>query len=172
MTENLVTRAKNGDSEAFAELFCAVQDELYRVAYLYVKNREDAKDVVQETAYRCFKNIKRLRHEEYFRTWAVRTAMNCAIDMLRKNRRTVPLEDYTVPWETVSSPENAVVASVTLERLMNVLDEREKSILLLKHLYEMSTGEIAKELKMPLGTVKTILYRAVNKLKKEDSYET
>lgn len=172
MTEQLAARAKSGDSEAFAKLFCEVQDELYRVAYLYVRNSEDAKDIVQETAYRCFKSIKRLRQCEYFRTWAVKTAMNCALDMLRKNRRTQPFDDYQVPVETVSSPENAVLASVTLEKLMNSLNEREKSVLLLKYMYEMSFDEIAKTLKLPIGTVKTILYRAVDKMKKENSYET
>ena len=172
MTDILITRAKNGDGEAFAELFSAVSDELYRVAFLYVKNREDAKDVVQETAFKCFKNIKHLRQGEYFRTWAVKTAMNCALDMLRKNRRTVSLEDFAVPPKTLESPENEVLASVTLDGLMNVLNEREKSVLLLRHMYDLSLPDIAKMLRLPLGTVKTILYRAIAKIKKENSYET
>lgn len=87
MTDNLVTRAKKGDGEAFAELFSAVSDEVYRIAYLYVKNREDAKDVVQDTAFKCFKGIKHLRQGEYFRTWAVRTVhLICCAEIAEQYR--------------------------------------------------------------------------------------
>ena len=169
LNSDIIDRAKSGDGDAFAELFSEVQDELYKVAYIYVKNREDARDVVQETAYRCFKGIKTLRHNEYFRTWAVKTAINCSLNILRREHRTVPLDELPELEASVMSPESAALASVTLERLMNSLDEREKSILLLTHLYGFSHSEIAKELHMPLGTVKTILYRAINKIKREDS---
>lgn len=169
MNSDIIDRAKSGDGDAFAELFSEVQDELYRIAYIYVKNREDARDIVQETAYRCFRGIKTLRHGEYFRTWAVKIAMNCALNMIRKNRGNVSLAELPISIETVSSPENAVLASVTLERLLNVLAEREKSVLILKHVYGLSLEDIAKTLHMPLGTAKTILYRAITKIKKEDS---
>ena len=169
MNDDIIYLAKQGDGEAFASLFAEVQDELYRIAYIYVKNPEDARDVVQETAYRCFRGIRSLRQNEYFRTWAVKTAINCSLNMIRKNRYIVPLEEIEVPHKTASSPENEVLASVTLERLLNVLDEREKSVLIMKHLYDLSLNDIAKALKMPLGTVKTTLYRAITKMRKEDS---
>ena len=169
MKSDIIERAKNGDSEAFAELFTEVQNELYRVAFIYVKNREDARDVVQETAYRCFRGIKSLKHSEYFKTWTVKTAMNCALNMIRKNRVTVSLDEIPIPETTITSPEDAALASVTLDRLLNVLDEREKSVLILRYIYDLTLSDIAKTLKMPLGTAKTILYRAINKMKKEDS---
>ena len=171
MSSDVITRAKNGDSGAFYELFSEVQDEVYRIAYIYVKNREDARDVVQETAFRCFRSIKKLRQDEYFRTWAVKTAMNCALNMIRTNKKYVPIDKLPTSDEAVVSPENSALASVTLERLMNVLDEREKSVLILSKLYEIPLSEIAKMLKLPLGTVKTILYRAIAKIKKETPYE-
>lgn len=169
MTDDLIDRARKGDGNAFAELFKQVQDELYRVAYLYVKNAEDARDVVSETAYRCFKGIKKLENGEYFRTWAVKTAINCSLDLLRKNRKTVPLEDFCSIEDERPSPESSAEAGDTLRRLLNLLDEREKSVILMKYLYEMSFPEISKALGLPLGTVKTILYRAMQKIKKEDS---
>lgn len=169
MTDELIDRARKGDGDAFAELFKEIQDELYRVAYLYVKNTEDARDVVSETAYRCFKGIKRLKNGEYFRTWAVKTAINCSLDLLRKSRKTVPIEDFCYLEDERTSPESSAEAGDTLRRLLDLLDEREKSVLLLKCLYELSFPEISKALGLPLGTVKTILYRAMSKIKKEDS---
>lgn len=167
MKNDTIKRASEGGGKAFAELFSEVQSELYRVAFIYLKNRDDALDAVQETAYRCFKNISKLKNREYFRTWAVRTLINCCLNMIRSGKRTVPLDDAPVISEGASC-ENSALASVTLGILMDKLDEREKSVLLMKHLYGMSFSEISKELKLPLGTVKTLLYRATDRLKKEN----
>ena len=168
MNGELMSKAVGGDKDAFAEIFTEIADEIYRVAYIYVKNPDDAKDIVQETAYRCFKSVKKLRNPEYFKTWAVKTAMNCALNFIRSARRTQPLEEAVLS-DTAGSPENAAIASATLDRLLNNLDEREKTVILMKYLYDMPFNEIAKELKIPVGTAKTVLYRAVDKIKKENS---
>ena len=161
-------RLISGDPEAFMRLFSEVSDELYRVAYIYVKNSEDARDVVQETAYRCFKGIGKLKSAEYFRTWAVKTAINCALDILRKNKRTISIEDnQAISIGESPSPENAAVASATLDGLMNKLNEREKNAVVLRHICGLSLEEVAKTLKVPLSTAKSTLYRAMNKLRKE-----
>ena len=162
-----LTDKSNVTQENFAERFSEIQNELYRVAFLYVKNSEDARDVVQETAFRCYKNLKTLRQPEYFRTWAVRTAINCSMNMLRKSRRSVPLEDYMVG--EAPSPESSAEAAVLLEKLMNRLSPREKSVVLMRFLYGMTLDEIAKELHIPLGSVKSLFYRSIEKLKKESS---
>ncbi len=167
MDATFAEKLKSGDAECFMQAFSEVSDELYRVAYIYVKNGEDARDVVQETAYRCFKGIGKLKSPEYFRTWAVKTAINCALDILRKNRRTVSLEDRPDILAEAPSPESAAVASVTLDRLMNSLNEREKSAVILRHICDLSLEEISRAMKIPLSTAKTTLYRAMDKLRKE-----
>lgn len=170
VNDNFEERLKGGDQEAFMSLFSEVTDELYRVSYIYVKNSDDARDAVQETAYRCFKEIRKLKHIEYFRTWAVKTAINCSLNILRKGKKTVLIDnEQFCSAETSPSPENAVVASVTLERLMNALNEREKSVVILRHLNGLSLEEVSKTLKIPLSTTKSILYRAMEKMRKEIS---
>src|SRR5690606_39568736 len=63
-----------------------------RTAFVYVKNQNDALDVVQETAYRAFKSIKNLKEPVYFKTWLFKIAINCAIDIIQKQKKIIPLK--------------------------------------------------------------------------------
>lgn len=168
MEDALLKKARRGDSEAFGEIFSEIEQEVYRTAYIYVKNREDALDIVQETAFRCFKNIRGLKNAEYFKTWAVRIAINCAVDMLRKNGRLVSLEDVETVAEVSESAENEAISRITLEDLLNLLSETEKSVLVFKHHYGYTFAEISGILGIPLGTVKSTLYHAIKKLKDKE----
>lgn len=143
------------------------------MAYVYMKNSDDALDVVQETAYKSFTQIKTLKNPEYFKTWLIRIAINISLDFLKKQKKIVYLN--TEHTESLSSnPEDASL-QITLESLMERLTEQEKSIVLLKCYADQTMSEIAKTLDIPLGTVKTVLYRALNKLRtqmtREDIYE-
>lgn len=155
------------EESRFLELFEPMQEEIYRVAYIYLKNREDARDALQETAYRCFKSFKRLRNTEYFRTWAIRTAINCSLDILRRRSRSVPLDENILSDLSAPSPESGAEDRIFLDKLLNSLNAREKSVILLRHLYGLELSEISKTLRLPLGTVKSTLYRAMKKLEKE-----
>lgn len=155
------------NKEEFCQRFSEVQDELYRVAFIYLKNREDAKDVVQETAYRCYKNIGRLKNEEYFNTWAVRTGINCSLDILRKKKHAVNIIQEIPDDDLNSSAADTAEARIFLEKLMFELSDREKTVVIMRHMYGFSLNDIAKSLKIPLSTVKSTLYRAMDKLKKE-----
>ena len=164
----MLKKSRRGDREAFGEMFSSIEREVYRIAYIYVKNREDALDVVQETAFRCFKNIGNLKNAEYFKTWAVRIAMNCAVDMIRKNGRLTPLDDIGTVEEVSESAESEAISRITLEALLNSLNETEKSVLIFKHHYGYTFAEISEILGLPLGTVKSTLYHAIRKLKDKE----
>ena len=163
--ELLVKRARKGDDKAFLKIFQTYEDELYRIAYLYVKNEEDALDIIQETAYRSFKNFKSIKNSEYLKTWLTKITINCAIDYIRKRKKIVQLiPEYK---ETVEYYDEDVDIKLTLNQLMDVLDENEKSVIILKYYYEYTFKEISEILEIPLGTGKSILYRALNKLRKK-----
>jgi len=136
---------------------------------LHVKNEADALDVMQEVAYHMFKNIRSVKNAEYFKTWLTRITMNCAIDHIRKNSKVVQIGiEYLENVEEISeSYEKEVLLGASLEELMTVLEPEEKNIILLKYYYEYSFGEISEILKRPLGTVKSVLYRALKKLKEK-----
>lgn len=163
--DKLVKKAQGGNDKAFLRLFQTYEEELYRIAFLYVKNKEDALDVIQETAYRSFKNLSSLKNTEYFKTWLTKITINCAIDHMRKIQKVVQLNSEYV--EYTESYDEDIPLKLTLNELMDTLDESEKSIVILKYYYEYTFKEISEILELPLGTGKSILYRALGKLRKK-----
>ena len=160
----LVKKAQEGDEKAFLKLFQQYQEDLYRIAYAYVKNQNDALDVIQEVAYRSFKKIDTLKNPEYFKTWLTKIAITCSIDLVRKNKKVIQFKpEYE---EFFGSEDEDVSLSVTLQNLLDQLNEVEKSIVILKFYQDYSFKEIADFLDLPLGTAKSVLYRALHKLRK------
>lgn len=129
-------------------------------------------DVIQETAYRSFKQITTLREPKYFKTWLIRICITCAIDLLRQRKKIVHLKPKHIDF-CVSNEDYDV--SISLRQLIEQLDEDERSVILLRFYHDFTIKEIAEVLQIPLGTGKTILYRALHKLrmvvKEESVYE-
>lgn len=161
----LVKKAQKGNDRAFLKLFQMFEKDIYRMAYVYVKNKEDALDVVQEVAYRSFKKIDTLKEPAYIKTWLIKITISCATDCIRKNKKVLQLKpEYE---KVIGSHAEDVPLSITLTQLMDELDEDEKSLILLRFYEGYSLKEIAEILAIPLGTAKTNLYRTLNKLRKK-----
>ncbi|GLC86942.1 RNA polymerase sigma factor [Lysinibacillus piscis] len=161
MTDILVQRAKKGDAEAFAQLFAHYEVELYKMAYIYVGNEADALDVVQEVAYRSFKSIHSLQQTIYVKTWLIRITINCANDVLKKKG----LPTATIHMEISEEYEEGLLEKWRLEDVMTILSKAEKDIVLLRFYQDYTIAQTAQILQLKLGTAKTILYRALKKLK-------
>lgn len=162
----LVKEAQKGNDHAFLKLFQEYENEIYRTAFVYVKNQEDALDVVQETAYRAFKSIKNLKEPKYLKTWMIKIAISCSIDVLRKQKKVVEL-NLKVEKVLSSKEEKDVSLSMTLENLIQLLNEKEKKVIILRYYFDFTIKEVSETLNIPLGTTKTILYRGLNKLREE-----
>lgn len=162
----LVKEAQKGNDKAFLQLFQEYENDIYRTAFVYVKNQEDALDVVQETAYRAFKSIKDLREPKYLKTWIIKIAISCSIDLLRKQKNVIELKPE-IERVISNKAEKDIPLSMTLEDLIELLNEHEKKVIILRYYFDFTIKEVAETLKIPLGTAKTILYRGLNKLRKE-----
>ncbi|GGA67782.1 sigma-70 family RNA polymerase sigma factor [Ornithinibacillus halotolerans] len=164
--KDLVKKAQKGSDQAFLTLFQRYEEDIYRIAFIYVKNQNDALDVVQETAYRSFKTIKKLKQPNYFKTWLIRIAINCSLDLLKKQRKLIHLpKEYED--QLTEELNDDIELDLSLQDLMEYLHPDEKSIIILRFYEDLTMKEIAETLEMPLGTVKTILYRALAKLRKK-----
>nr|WP_316244839.1 sigma-70 family RNA polymerase sigma factor [Paenibacillus senegalensis] len=162
----LVKKAQNGDHKAYIELFQTYEPEIYRMAYLYVKNKNDALDVVQEVAYRSYKNLGTLENPQYFKTWLIKITITSALNVLKQKKRMIPMKPEYEPF--IGSQEDInIPLSLSLQQLLDALNEEEKSVILLKFYYDYTFNEIAKVLQIPLGTAKSVLYRALQKLRKQ-----
>ncbi|HYK74444.1 MAG TPA: sigma-70 family RNA polymerase sigma factor [Pseudoneobacillus sp.] len=159
----LVKKAQRGDEKAFLSLFHQYEEDIYRTAFVYVKNQNDALDIVQETAYRSFSKINTLKNPQYFKTWLIKITINAALDFLRKEKKVIHLKPEMT--ELIPTQEIDLSLSITLRDIMENLTEKEKSIVLLKYYYNHSFTEISSILELPLGTVKSVIYRALEKLR-------
>ena len=136
-------------------------EAMYRLAYSYVRNEEDALDIVQESVYKAIKNAGKVQQEAYIRTWLWRIVMNTAVDLIRRRKNETGLEEA---GET--GKEDTYQDFDTLEAL-NILEPREKAVIVLRFFEDQKLEDIARTLQENTNTVKTILYRSLKKLRVE-----
>ena len=136
-------------------------EAMYRLAYSYVRNEEDALDIVQESVYKAIKNAGKVQQEAYIRTWIWRIVMNTAVDLIRSRKNETGLEEA---GET--GKEDTYQDFDTLEAL-KILEPREKAVIVLRFFEDQKLEDIARTLQENTNTVKTILYRSLKKLRVE-----
>ena len=136
-------------------------EAMYRLAYSYVRNKEDALDIVQESVYKAIKNAGKVQQEAYIRTWIWRIVMNTAVDLIRSRKNETGLEEA---GET--GKEDTYQDFDTLEAL-KILEPREKAVIVLRFFEDQKLEDIARTLQENTNTVKTILYRSLKKLRVE-----
>ena len=88
-TDNLVKSARLGNDDAFYELIQQRKELLYRTAYAYVKNQEDALDIVSDTVYKAYRSLRKLKEPAFFNAWLTRILINCSLDHLKKQKRII-----------------------------------------------------------------------------------
>jgi RNA polymerase sigma-70 factor (ECF subfamily) len=170
--------AKEGDENAFRELYENNYQMVYRLAYRYSKSQQDAEDIMQETFIKAFKGIKKfdLSISGNFSSWIYRIGIHCSIDHLRKrkNRKTdqiASLADiYSEPQAQDPSPEKSAIANQTISHVknaMNILSPKQRIIFDLRHLQHETLEEISEQLQCNKSTVLKHLQRAVSKLRKQ-----
>ncbi|WP_231846945.1 sigma-70 family RNA polymerase sigma factor [Oceanobacillus iheyensis] len=159
----LVEEAQKGNQESFMALFHSYEKNLYRIANTYVKNSNDTYDVIQETAYRTYEKLPELRNPQYFKTWITKITINCALDTIRKNKKMIIMEPEKV--STKAYYDLDIPLKITVEQLLDRLNEKERTIIVLRFYYALSFKEISEQLDIPYGTTKSLSYRALKKLK-------
>lgn len=135
-------------------------DKYYRFAYSYVHNEVDAMDVVQEAAYKAILKSDSIKNSEYIDTWICRIIINESYSVIRKNKAVgiIP-EDFELEHE--DSVENIDLANAIKSLKLN-----EQSVLILRYFQDRKLDEIAEIMDLNLNTVKSRLYRVMEKLKK------
>lgn len=162
--EQKVLMAKRGDQTAFTELILEKKSSLYRIAYSYTRNREDAFDVVSDAVYKAYLSLNKLNEPSQFYTWLTRILINCALNLRKANGRLV-LIDKALSRETDAREDQD--ALIDLYQAIDTLGEPEKTIIILKYLEDMTIEQVAAVMNSPVGTIKTRLNRALQELRLE-----
>lgn len=88
-----LAKAKKRNQQAFLQLLQEEKIKLYKMAYMYMKNNNEALDVVQETVVRAYANIHVVKEEQYFATWLMRILINTALEFLCKNQKVLVIHE-------------------------------------------------------------------------------
>lgn len=168
----LVERAKNGDQSAYAELMNRYREAIYHMLLKMVNNANDSEDLTIEAFSKAFKNLDQYTPNFAFSTWLFKIATNNCIDFIRKKRIDhISLDrengekdniSYTI-HAGIPDPEEDLIKKQKariLRSVVNTLKPRYRKLVELRYFNEFSYDEIAKELDLPLGTVKAQLFRA------------
>jgi RNA polymerase sigma-70 factor (ECF subfamily) len=170
----LLRRLARGDRDALAPLVERHHRRLYRIALAYLRNADDALDVLQEVFVKAFEKAERWNGTSEVGHWLTRIAVNQSIDRYRREKRRratyEPLDDgaQAVWGDTNASPERLASSAESGERIgkaLRALPHRQRTVFVLRHYEGMSLEEIARSLALPLGTVKSSLHRALQGLR-------
>lgn len=168
----LVKAALNGDEKAFARLLNRYKDAIYFMLLKMVNNRSDAEDLTLEAFGKAFKSLHQYSPTYAFSTWLFKIASNNCIDFLRKKKGvhvSIENSDEKDNGEQIRlkskepNPEEKLIRqqkAILLRKVVRKLKPRYQILVELRYFREFSYEEIAKELTLPLGTVKAQLFRA------------
>ena len=162
---DLAARARNGDAEAFGELYGMVYKDLYRYAYYMLGLREDAEDAVMETVCEAYAQIRKLREPEAFRGWIFRI-LALQVKRIRKTYLNKTAELTEAISETTAASNSDFSENTALMASMASLSEEDRMILLLHIFGGYTSSEIGKMLRMKDSTVRSREKRALEKLRK------
>lgn len=162
----LVARAAAGDARAFERLVERHGTYAYNLALRTLRDPREAEDATQEALIRAWRALPRFRRGARFRTWLYRIVVNCCYDRLPGLKRELAaLDPADLPGLSSGGTLRAASAErqelrAALQQAIDELPDAQRLLITLRHLQEMSYAEIADATGMPLGTVKTGIFRA------------
>jgi RNA polymerase sigma-70 factor (ECF subfamily) len=169
----LVRRAQKDDKEAFEELVRRHQNRVFAVAGGILRNREDVEDIAQQVFLKAYFSIRRFDQRAAFSTWLYKITVNECWDLLRK-KKVRPLvfeaelsEEQAQVYQATSQQSDGrpdtserLATQEQVEDLMSCLEERDRTMLVLKEVQGFSVEEIAELMEINANTVKVRLFRA------------
>jgi len=148
-------------------------DAIYNYIYRMIHDREQVEDLTQEAFIKAFASLKSFNEEFAFSTWLYKIATNNSIDYIRKKKLQMysidkPIESkdsdfaFELPDETAEADKRLISGqrAELVREAINQLPEKYRQVIVLRHAEERSYEEIAKMLKLPIGTVKAHIFRA------------
>jgi RNA polymerase sigma-70 factor (ECF subfamily) len=168
---SLVEQARAGDQEAFSVLVELHQRQVYLLAYRMLHDSEEATEAVQEVFLAAWQGLRSFRGDARFATWLYRIAYNYCLKQAQHQRRAAQVKRELVeasarehsPAQTISASHARDAEHTmreTVQGEINSLPAKYRAVLVLRHLQELSYEEMASIMRVPVGTVKTQLFRA------------
>ena len=178
--EQLINMSVKGDTSAFGVLVERYQNKAYAISIKIVQNHDDTLDCVQDSFIKAFRSLSSFNFQSSFNTWLYRIVTNTSLDLLRKNKKyqsNIPIEkplsgdddddDFIQIEDQKADVENIAESNETVKAVreaISQLSEDLKKVILLFEIEQFSLIEVSEILNIPVGTVKSRLFRAREKL--------
>ena len=162
--KDIFNKMKNSDETALEQLYQKYGNLVYGIAFGILKNKEDSEDAVQNVFCKLYKMDKEKLPSDKEACWLYTLSKNEAISLYRRKNEDVDL-DSIYEIEENNNEIDKSIDILEFNRLINSLNEKEKQIISLKILSELSFDEIAKFLNEPVGTIKWRYYKSLHSLK-------
>ncbi len=176
----LVEQVQQGDKHAFDLLVAKYQNKLFHLVSRYVKDPDEALDVVQEAFIKAYRALPNFRGDSAFYTWLFRIAVNTAKNHLTTQSRRPPQQDVDAVdaeqyggdtrLKNTDTPENELLRDeiqATVQRAIEQLPDDLRTAILLREAEGMSYEEIAQVMGCPIGTVRSRIFRARDAIDKQ-----
>lgn len=154
---------KRGREKIFEEYIKDNKEKLFKIAYLYLKNKDDAMDVIHESIVKAYGKLSNIKNLDNLDKWFIRVLINTSIDYIRKNSKTILMEDNDMEVLVNRSKEEGDGFSLLIENL----DEELRLIIILKYFHGYKIREISEILNLKESQVKNKIHKALNLLRKE-----
>ncbi|MET3508322.1 sigma-70 family RNA polymerase sigma factor [Halalkalibacter oceani] len=153
---------KAGHSKAIAEFAMQNKENVYRLAYSYVQNSEDALDVVQDSIQKALAT-NNLKDSGALKSWFYRIVVNTSLDFLRRRKKVKVVDDHTLQWHSAGREDH--YKDFDLYEALNKLSPDYRTVIVLRFLEDLKIEEVAEVLDLNVNTVKTRIYRALKILR-------
>ena len=172
----LAERAKGGDMSAFETIYIETSPDIYSIAYEITKDKEQAGDLMQDCFVAAIENISGLKDTQKIRNWLIRIVANKSRDYLKKKKPVVMNDENMFIFENIEETDSSFVPEESLEEkerskevnsILQSIGTDKRLCILLQYKYNMSCSEIAEELGISEGAVKSRIFRAKADIEKE-----
>jgi RNA polymerase sigma-70 factor (ECF subfamily) len=163
--ETALRQAAEGESQAFAEIVREYQSMVFSIAWHFLGDRALAEDMAQEVFWELYQRLKEIQSAAHLTHWLRRVAVHRCIDQGRrkKSRRDVALDEAFESAAGESPPDSLLLAK--LRETLAELSEKQRMVVVLRYQEDLGPAEIAELMGMPVNTVKSTLYRALEELR-------
>lgn len=159
--DDLLRKSKHGDKEALIKLIMDKKSEYYKLAYVYLQDKEDAMDAMQDMIVIVFNQISNLRKNDAFYSWSKTILVNCCRKILKNRNKTTEIKILISDDQDMGGIEQGI----DLQKGLASLNVNQQEAIKLRYFLDLDYDTISKITGVPLGTVKSRISVGINKLK-------
>lgn len=159
----LVSKARQGDKEALVALIMARKQDYYKLAYVYLKNQEDALDALEDMIVALYENIRNLKSADKFDSYSKTILVNCCKRLLGKRKKLIPAA--SVKEEQSDDVFRQKDQQLLIDKHLSQLKNKYQEALRLRYYLDLDYQAIAAITKVPVGTIKSRIFYGLKQLR-------